>query len=253
VLCYNEGVLEEQVRRRRDKARWVEDRLTQFYGPRPYNPDAYDSDLLGALVATLLSQHTSDLNSGRAFASLKRAFPGGWEEVRTAPVNLIADAIRSGGLAEVKAPRIKSLIQDVHQRTGATNLDLLRDMATDAERLSYLKSFHGIGPKTAACVLCFNMGRPVIPVDTHVHRVSMRLGLIGAKTSADRAHDELLNLLPERDAYSFHVHLIEHGRTLCHARRPACPQCPVRGRCDYAIGNTADEGRPALKTGTLSR
>jgi endonuclease-3 len=225
----------------REKSRWVEDRLTEFYGPREYDPNAYDSDLLGALIATILSQHTSDLNSGRAYASLKRAFPGGWEQVRAATVGDIADAIRSGGLAEMKAPRIKGLIQDVHDRTGGTDLELLYGMPTDAERLSFLKSFRGVGPKTAACVLCFNMGRPVIPVDTHVHRVSARLGLIGAKTTADRAHDELLGLLSERDAYSFHVHLIEHGRRICHARRPACSECPLRMRCDYVGMNERTE------------
>ena len=240
-LCYNRFVPDDLDRRRRNKARWVEVRLCEFYGPRPYDPKAYDSDLMGALVATLLSQHTSDLNSGRAYASLKRAFLGGWEEIRLAPVNQIADAIRCGGLAEMKAPRIKRLIQDVYDRTGATDLGLLRELPSDAERLGFLKSFHGIGPKTAACVLCFNMGRPVIPVDTHVHRVSMRLGLIGLKTTADRAHDELLSLLPAKDAYSFHVHLIEHGRAICHSRRPECGRCPVRARCDYAAAQSGKQ------------
>ena len=241
LLCYNESVLDKQDRRARAKARWVERTLTEFYGPRPYNPDAYEKDLMGALVATLLSQHTSDLNSGRAYASLKSAFPGGWEEVRAASVESIADSIRSGGLAEMKAPRIKGLIQDVFERTGSTNLDRLHAMRTDVERIDFLRSFHGIGPKTAACLLCFNMGRPVIPVDTHVHRVSLRLGLLAAKTTADRAHDDLLQLVSERDAYSFHVHLIEHGRKICHARRPDCDCCPLRTKCDFALSTAASQ------------
>ena len=214
-------------------AGWVEEKLTVRYGSRPHNPQAYDSDLLGALIATILSQHTSDLNSGRAYLSLKAAFPSGWNALRDAPVEIIADAIRSGGLADMKAPRIRRLARDVYERTGDTTLGCLREIESDAERLAFLKSFHGIGPKTAACVLCFNMGRPVIPVDTHVHRVSSRIGLIGPKTSADKAHDELLEIVPGELAYSFHVHLIEHGRSICHARKPQCPVCPVASRCQY--------------------
>jgi endonuclease-3 len=209
----------------------VEEKLTEYYGPREYNPEAYDKDLLGALIATLLSQHTSDLNSGRAFIALKRAFPGGWGDVLKADVKSVADAIRHGGLANVKAPRIQRVIQDAVDKTGSASLDVLTSIGDDHKRLEFLKSFHGVGPKTAACVLCFNMGRPVIPVDTHVHRVSRRIGLIGPKTSADKAHDELLEIAPQKKAYSFHVHLIEHGRRICHARRPKCPQCPLDGIC----------------------
>lgn len=211
---------------------WVEARLTDFYGPRPYNPDVYDQDLVGALVATLLSQHTSDINSGRAYARLKSSFPGGWDAVREAGVDAIADAIRPGGLAAVKAPRIKNLLAEIHQRNGSTDLNLLRNM-DDAEGMRYLTSYHGVGPKTAACVLMFNLGRPVIAVDTHVHRVSLRLGLVAPKTSAGATQDRLLELIGPECAYSFHVHLIEHGRQICHAVRPECPVCPVAARCRY--------------------
>ncbi len=223
----------DDVVERSELAGWVEEKLTARYGARPHRAEAYDSDLLGALIATILSQHTSDLNSGRAYLSLKAAFPSGWNTLRDAPVEEIANAIRSGGLADMKAPRIQRLAREVYERTGDTTLDCLREIATDGERLAYLKSFHGIGPKTAACVLCFNMGRPVIPVDTHVHRVSARIGLIGPKTSADKAHDELLEIVPGAQAYSFHVHLIEHGRSICHARKPQCAVCPVASRCQY--------------------
>lgn len=216
----------------RDKAQWVEAQLTAHYGARPYDPSFYDTDLVGALVATILSQHTSDLNSGRAFARLKATFPAGWDQVREAQPEEIANAIRQGGLADTKAVRIKSLLGDIRARNSATNLDILRDMA-DGEAMEYLTSFHGVGPKTAACVLMFNLGRPVIAVDTHVHRVSIRVGLVAAKTSPERTQGELLEQIGPSGAYSFHVHLIEHGRGLCHSQRPACGACPLARGCDY--------------------
>jgi len=214
------------------RAGWVEARLTDYYGLRPYNPDVYDRDLVGALVATILSQHTSDINSGRAFKSLKAAFPGGWDDVRVAPAAMVAESIRQGGLAEIKAPRIKELLNVIHERVGKTGLDLLREMS-DAQGMAYLTSLPGVGPKTAACVLMFNLGRPVIPVDTHVHRVSLRLSLVAPKTLPGRTQDELLGLIGQESAYSFHVHLIEHGRTLCRAVNPKCLACPVARKCNY--------------------
>ena len=162
----------------------MEAALTQAYGPRVWRKENYSDDLVGALVATVLSQNTSDLNSGRAYASLKAAFPGGWDDVRTASVSAVADAIRSGGMANMKAPRIQAILQDIHESAGQTSLDQIRTW-DDARIREYLRSFHGVGVKTAACVLMFNMGRPVLPVDTHVHRVSRRLGLIGPKATAD--------------------------------------------------------------------
>lgn len=217
----------------RAKAEWVEKRLLEYYGPHPYDPAAYESDLLGALIATVLSQHTSDLNSGRAYASLKGAFDQDWERVRLAPVEEIANAIRCGGLADVKAARIKRLLEDIRARTGETHLDFLREWPCDEEIAGFLTGFHGIGPKTAACVLLFNLGRPAIPVDTHVHRVARRIGLVSPKADAIRTQQELQTLVRPEDAYSFHVHLIEHGRAICRAQRPECSRCPVRERCEY--------------------
>ncbi len=214
-----------------DKAQRVEAALTEAYGPRVWRAENHLDDILGALVATVLSQNTSDLNSGRAYQSLKLAFPGGWDDVRTAPVTAVADAIRAGGLANVKAPRIQAILQDVYERQGQTDLDHIRAW-DDAAIRDYLRSFHGVGAKTAACVLMFTLGRAVLPVDTHVHRVSQRLGLIGPTRTADQAHDLLPALLDDDQIYSFHVHLIEHGRRTCHARSPACAACPVRGECD---------------------
>lgn len=216
----------------RAKAVRVEVALTEAYGPRVWRAENYLDDILGALVATVLSQNTSDLNSGRAYASLKQAFPGGWDDVRTATVTAVADAIRGGGLANIKAPRIQAILQDVYERSGRTDLDHIRAW-DDAAIRDYLRSFHGVGAKTAACVLMFNLGRPVLPVDTHVHRVSQRIGLIGPTVTADQAHDLLPRLLDDDQIYPFHVHLIEHGRRCCHSRSPACAACPLQGECDY--------------------
>ena len=224
-----------RARTLRAKAAWVEAKLTDAYGPRVWHRENYSEDIVGALVATVLSQNTSDLNSGRAFAALTAAFPGGWDEVRTANVTAVADAIRAGGLANVKAPRIQAILQDVYARHGRTDLDHLRQWEDAAVR-EYLRSFHGVGAKTAACVLMFNLGRPVLPVDTHVHRVARRLGLIGPSVTADGAHDALPRLLEDDQIYSFHVHLIEHGRRTCHARTPACAVCPVQAECDFYKG-----------------
>ncbi len=216
----------------RAKMARVESQLTTAYGERVWKAANHMDDVLGALVATILSQNTSDLNSGRAYASLRTAFPGGWDSARTASVSEVENAIRAGGLAQIKAPRIQAILQDIWERTGQTDLEALRGW-DDVQIREYLRSFPGVGAKTAACVLMFNLGRPVLPVDTHVHRVAGRLGLIGPKTTADQAHDQLQALLNDDQVYSFHVHFIEHGRHTCHARRPACERCPIRAECDW--------------------
>lgn len=217
------------------KAGRIEALLTIAYGPRVWRAENYSADLVGALVATVLSQNTSDLNSGRAYASLKQAFPGGWDDVRNASVTAVAEAIRAGGLANIKAPRIQAILSDIFERHGKTELDHIRQW-DDATVRAYLRSFPGIGPKTAACILMFNLGRPVLAVDTHVHRVSRRLGLIAPTVGADAAHDRLQALLDDSQVYSFHVHLIEHGRRTCHAQKPACAVCPVQDECDFYHG-----------------
>lgn len=228
---YNDGVNSAERERLRAKLVRIEEKLTVLYGKRVWNAAHYADDVLGALVATILSQNTSDYNSGRAYASLRNAFPCGWDTVRAASVSEVEDAIRIGGLAQVKAARIQAILQEVFERQGQTSLDHLREWDNEPIR-QYLRSFPGVGPKTAACVLMFNLGRPVLPVDTHVHRVAGRLGLIGPKTTPEEAHDALQYLLENDEVYSFHVHLIEHGRRLCHARRPECSLCPLRIDCD---------------------
>jgi endonuclease-3 len=218
--------------RLRAKTVRIEEIFTRFYGERVWNRASYPDDVLGALVATILSQNTSDLNSGRAYSALRAAYPGGWDDVRCAPISRVAEAIRAGGLAGIKAPRIQNILQDIYERSGGTSLDHIKCW-DDAAIRAYLRSFPGVGPKTAACVLMFNLGRPVLPVDTHVFRVSHRLGLIESRETADGAHDRLQALLDDCQVYSFHVHLIEHGRRLCHARRPECPKCPAQSECDW--------------------
>ncbi|NOX56183.1 MAG: endonuclease III [Planctomycetes bacterium] len=201
-------------------------RLRKCYGPvraRQRRP------VLDQLIATILSQHTSDRNSHAAFERVRDGFRD-WEAVRQASVNRIATAIRSAGLSNQKAPRIKAILEDIHQRHGSLSLEFLRDWP-DEEAMEYLCRMPGVGPKTAACVLLFACGKPVLPVDTHVHRVSRRLGLIEARTSAEKAHTELARQVPRELVLEFHVQLIRHGRQVCRARNPICDACVLRDRC----------------------
>lgn len=186
--------------------------------------------VLDELILTILSQNTSAKNCKEAFARLRERFPT-WEDVRLARAEAIADAIRPGGLANRKAPRIRAILEELHHRQGTLDLDWLAE-TQDPEAVEYLMAFEGVGRKTAACTLMFALNRPVLPVDTHVHRVAMRLGLI-PKVDADAAHDLLQAMVPPEDVYSFHVNMVRHGREICHARGPECPVCPLKSECDY--------------------
>lgn len=179
----------------------------------------------------MLSQHTSDVNTARAFASLKERFAG-WEEVARAPVRRVANAIRSGGLADQKAPRIRAILREIERREGEMSLARLDDLDDD-EVEEYLRSLPGVGPKTAACVLVFSMGRAAFPIDTHVHRVTKRLGWVPANASADKAHALLKKATPPELRYELHMQLIAHGRTVCVARRPRCSECVLFDLCDW--------------------
>lgn len=190
------------------------------------------ADPLDELILTVLSQHTSDVNADRAFTQLRAAYPT-WGEVVGAPAVAVADAIRSGGLANTKAPRIKAILREVHTREGRYDLKALRDLP-DAVARTYLTSLPGVGPKTAAVVLSFALGRDAIPVDTHVHRVSKRLGLVPAKSSAERADRLLHDLVPEGLRTPLHVALIRLGREICKAPVPRCRQCPLKDLCPTA-------------------
>ena len=207
--------------------------LLQAYGKPDWCPDG---DALGGLVGTILSQHTSDVNSGRAYSQLVAAFPN-WEAVRDAPVEQVAQAIRVGGLANLKAQRIQEVLRVLTNRLNGEplSLDFLVDLPL-AEAREYLRSLPGVGPKTAACVLLFSLGLAAFPVDTHVQRTSRRLGLIGAKVSADQAHVVFEHIVPAEWAYPLHVNLIRHGRRVCHAQRPDCERCPLRLECAYYAG-----------------
>jgi len=179
--------------------------------------------VIDELVATVLSQHTSDINSERAFAQLKAQLPN-WQQVAAAPVEQVASAIRCGGMAAVKARRIKQILSAIEHQEGRLDLSRLHDL-DDAAAEDYLLSLPGVGRKTAACVLAFSMGRPAFPVDTHVHRVAIRLGWIKANTTADRAHQILAPRVPPGIAYDLHLAMIAHGRTVCRAQQPHCGTC----------------------------
>ena len=201
-------------------------RLEKAYGPVE-TPDQWP--VLDELIATILSQATTNKNSGAAFEELRRRFPA-WESVRLAPARRIADAIRSAGLADQKAPRIKAILEQLFVERGELSLEFLHDTPTEtADR--YLQSLPGVGPKTSACVLLFACRKPILPVDTHVHRVSQRLELIGPKTTEARAHVELAGLVPESKVLAFHLQLIRHGRRTCTARNPDCEQCVLLEIC----------------------
>jgi len=206
----------------------VDRRLARVYG-RPRRPRR---DPLDALVETVLSQHTSDTNSGRAFAALKGAFPT-WDEAARADQPALEDAIRVGGLARVKSVTIGRLLSEVARREGGYDLAPLVRLrhAAARERLSGLP---GVGPKTRACVLLFACGKPAFPVDTHVHRIVRRLGLVPDGASAAAAQDALEPATPARHALALHLNLIRLGREVCRPRDPRCPVCPLRRVCAYA-------------------
>ncbi len=214
--------------------------LVQVYG-KPMNEPDYDP--LGGLIGTILSQHTSDTNSHRAYEQLIASFPT-WEDVRDAPTNEIVDAIRCGGLAQMKSVRIQNVLcilteQQQNNGEAKTLSEFLYDelaCRSTNEALDYLCELPGVGPKTASCVLMFNLDRPAFPIDTHVHRVSKRLGLIEASVNADQAHKVFDKLVPPEWVYPLHVNLIRHGRQICHAQRPECDRCPLFNECAF-VGN----------------
>jgi endonuclease-3 len=202
---------------------------------------------LEELVRTILSQHTSDINSARAYQTLVERFPT-FATVRDAPTPLVAEAIRSGGLAEVKAQRIQAVLRALSPNGGPPALPDLAALPLDEAR-RFLTDLPGVGPKTAACVLLFAVGRPALPVDTHVHRVGQRLGLIPARLSATAAHAVLEAMTPPDDVYSLHVNLIRLGRRVCRAPVPRCGACCLRARCPYPaktglVGNGREEPSP---------
>ena len=200
------------------------------YGPREFVSRGRAVDVL---VETILSQNTSDVNSRRAFQSLVAKF-GALEAVAAAPVDDIERAISSAGLSRIKSVRIHDLLVRLLRERGSLDLSFLGTQDVDAAR-GYLTSFRGVGLKTASCVLLFSLGLPAMPVDTHVHRVSRRLGLIDSRVTAEAAHAELEAIVRAEDRYRFHLLVIEHGRRVCHARNPRCGLCVLAQLCPSAL------------------
>lgn len=215
------------MEQKQEKILRVNELLIQEYGERVWKSRR---DPLSELVLTILSQHTADINSHRAFHALREAFPT-WQEVLDASEEKIAEVIRPAGLANIKARRLKETLRVVAREA---NLDLSFLATTDlAEAKSWLQSLKGVGPKTAACVLLFSLGLPALPVDTHVYRVSRRLGLIDSNASAEAAHEILEQSLPPSAVYQFHVNMVAHGRRVCKAQSPRCSICVLQPECDY--------------------
>jgi endonuclease III len=209
----------------KQRVRAIRDRLRELYGRPRGEPHGHP---IAELVRTILAQNTNDRNRDVAYDRLRERFPT-WEAVRDAPTEEVIEAIRPGGLAQQKGPRI----QEALRRIGDDEPDL--DWLADADReeaIAYLTGLPGVGRKTAACVLIFALGRPEIPVDTHVYRVGGRLGLFRPNASFEEAHDEMLAITDPDDAYELHINLIRHGREVCRPK-PRCGECALRRMCPY--------------------
>jgi endonuclease-3 len=211
-----------------EKARKVHETLLEFYGyPEWRNPlPAVDE-----LVSTILSQNTNDVNRDVAFDALRETLPT-WEAVRDADEEAVIEAIRPAGLANQKGPRIQNVLRQITEMRGSLDLSFLAEYSPQ-EASDWLLQFKGVGPKTAAIVLQFSLGLPAFPVDTHVHRITGRLGLRPEKMNADQAHAHMEGLLPPETYYSAHLNLIRLGREICAARKPNCPACPLQDLCEY--------------------
>lgn len=212
----------------RDSISYIIQNLRAVYGtPMPER----GLDPLDALIETILSQSTTNANSNRAFASLKRRFPT-WESARRARVSSIEAAIRSGGLAKQKSVRIKELLNEIHKRRGSLDLSFLKTAPLE-EAKQFLASFKGVGPKTLACTLLFSCNRPVFPIDTHIFRIARRLGLIPEKCSDEVAHRLMEEMIPNKRYYEAHINLIRLGRKVCRPSNPLCEQCCLVDYCEY--------------------
>jgi len=206
----------------------VHQRLLEFYGePIWRNP----LPPIDELVSTILSQNTNDINRDRAFNSLRARFRT-WEEVRDADTTDVIDAIRPAGLANQKGPRIQQVLRSITEERGNLDLSFLGDMPV-GEAKAWLTRFNGVGPKTAAIVLCFSLGKPAFPVDTHIYRVTGRIGLRPAKMTVEQAHPHLESLFPPETYYAAHLNIIRLGREICTARRPFCEKCRIIKLCDF--------------------
>ncbi len=211
------------------KALEVTRRLTDLYGELPFS----SKDPMSQLVDIILSHRTYDEQTAAAYDNLLKRF-GSWEAVRDAPTSEVQAQIANVNWPEAKAPRLQALMRRITEERGELNLDFLRDLPVE-EGAAWLSRLEGVGPKTTACVLLFSCQKPILPVDTHVWRISIRLGLIGKKVTADAAHDLLQALLPNdaRTIYNFHKALLRHGQRICVYDRPRCSKCILTDLCDY--------------------
>ncbi|MBN1536375.1 MAG: endonuclease III [Anaerolineales bacterium] len=215
-----------------ERALVIHQKLIDHYGyPQWRTPLAP----LDELVSTILSQNTNDNNRDRAFNALKRRYPT-WEAVRDAKLQGVVEAIRPAGLANQKGPRIQNILQEITHQRGTLDLDFLRELSAEEGR-KWLLQFKGVGPKTAAIVLQFSLGKPAFPVDTHIHRVSGRIGLRPPNMNAEQAHEHLAGLFSPESYYAAHLNLIRLGREICQARKPLCESCPLTEMCDYYQAN----------------
>ena len=206
----------------------VHRRLIEFYGEPIWGDHLPPLD---ELVSTILSQNTNDTNRDRAFRALRERYPS-WEAVRDAGPEEVIETIRVAGLANQKGPRIQGVLQAITDQRGELSLDFLEELPIEEAR-GWLLQFKGVGPKTAAIVLQFSLGKPAFPVDTHVHRVTGRIGLRPAKMNAEQSHAYLESIFPPAAYYAAHLNIIRLGREICHARNPNCPDCPLKSLCQY--------------------
>jgi endonuclease-3 len=211
------------------KALEVTCRLTEFYGEVPFS----SKDPMSQLVDIILSHRTRDEQTAAAWNNLLKRF-GSWDAVRDAPTEQVQEAIANVNWPEVKAPRLQAIMRQITEERGSLDLDFLCELPVE-EASAWLNRFDGVGPKTTACVLLFSCRLPLLPVDVHVHRTSMRIGLIGKKVSADAAHNLLQALLPQnaRIIYNFHKGLLRLGQRICVYERPRCEKCVLTDLCDY--------------------
>ena len=210
-------------------AQQVHQRLLDFYGKPTWRNPLPPVD---ELISTILSQNTNDTNRDRAFESLRQRFPT-WETVRDADAGSVIAAIRPAGLSNQKGPRIQQVLREITAERGSLDLSFLNDLPLEEAR-AWLMKFKGVGPKTAAIVLLFSLGRPAFPVDTHIYRVTGRIGLRPEKMTVEQAHVHLESLFPPETYYAAHLNIIRLGREICTARKPACERCPLRLICNYA-------------------
>lgn len=210
------------------RLRTIEKRLDGRYGARAWKPRG---PAVEVLISTILSQNTSDINSNRAFIALKSNFPS-WESVRSASLRKIESAIKIGGLASIKAVYIKTALERIKKDVGEYDLSGLKHRSA-AESLTYLTSFQGIGEKTAACVLLFAFGMKIMPVDTHVHRIGIRLELVPEGSDRGKSFQFWFGQKNIVDYYNLHLNLVRHGREICLARKPRCEECVLNDLCAF--------------------